>query len=163
MIRDKQYDEDGAWEAVFDSKRGGEMELLVDPNVSEDYVEKCVEHFENLSDELMDEICEALCRYCEEVRDDAEDVFGDLGIPETVTGREILEYCRPSSLIVEEPKSVDIIGYSIAGNCDWEPEHGLQIIIRDNRLLFVSSFDGMAIWYDDDSYHKEWNYAWTER
>lgn len=102
MLSNKQYDEDGAMEAVFVSKyTEDEIEVLVSPKVSEEYVEKCVQHFENLSDELPDEICAALCSYYDDVKEDAEDVFGDLGIPETVTGREILNYCRPSSLIVD--------------------------------------------------------------
>ena len=164
IIKDKKYDEDGAMEAVFDSRHaGGDMELLVSPNVSEEYVEKCVQHFENISEELLDKICAALCRYCEDVRDDAQDVFGDLGIPETVTGREILDYCCPSSLIVDTPPSEEVIGYSVEGGCDWEPEHGFQVIVRGDSLLFVSSFEGRNCWYDDESYHDDWNYAWTER
>lgn len=164
MISNKQYDEDGAMEAVFDSKyTEDEMEVLVSPKVSEEYVEKCVQHFENLSDELLDKICDALCRYYDDVKEDAEDVFGDLGMPETVTGREILDYCCPSSLIVDTPPSEKVIGYSVEGGCDWEPEHGFQVIIRGESLLFVSSFEGRNAWYSEESYHDEWNYAWTER
>lgn len=160
MIRDRQYDDDGALEAVFDSRHADdEMELLAAPNVGGEYLQKCMEHFENLSNELLDALCEALCRYCEDIRDDAEDVFGNLGLPETITGREILNYCCPSCLSVEAPPSEDIIGYSVEGNCDWEPEHGIQVIIRGDRLLFVSSFEGRSVWDSEESYRDEWNYA----
>lgn len=160
MIKNKQYDEDGALEASFDCKyTDDEMGLLVNPDVDEKYVEKCIEHFNNLSDQLLDEICDALGSYYEDVRDEAEEVFGDLRMPEEVEGRDILNYCSPSSLIVEKPDSYDIIGYSVEGSCDWEPEHGFQIIIRNDKLIYVSSFDGTVIWGDDDWYDREWNYA----
>lgn len=164
MIRDREYDDDGALEAVFDSSHADdEMELLASPNVSEEYLQRCIEHFENLSDELLDALCEALCRYCENVRDDAEDVFGDLGLPETITGREILNYCSPSALNVEAPPNENVIGYSVEGSCDWEPEHGIQVIIRDDRVLFVSSFEGRSVWDFEESYRDDRNYARTER
>jgi hypothetical protein len=37
----------------------------------------------------------------------------------------------------------DGIYFSLECNCDWEPEHGLQLVIRDGRTVTkVGSFDG---------------------
>ncbi len=160
MIENKVYHEDGTLEAEFDCKYTDDaMEVIVNSDVDEKYAERCIEHFNNLSDELLDSISNALCKYYESIRDEAEEVFGDLGMPKKVEGRDILNYCYPTSMSVEAPTSYDIIGYSIEGNCNWEPEHGFQLIIRGDKLIFASSFTGMPVWCADDSYDEDWNYA----
>ncbi len=159
ILNDKEYDEDGVLEATFYCKRcDDDLALTADPGVDEKYVKKCVEHYNKLSNDLIDKICDALCRYCESVREKAGDDF-DEDIPEDVKGRDILDYCAPVSLNIEAPPSPGIIGYSIEGECDWDPEHGVQIIIRDDKLILVSSFDGRTVWGDDDMYDSESNYA----
>lgn len=160
MIENKVYHEDGTLEAEFDCKYTDDaMEVIVNSDVDEKYAERCIEHFNNLSDDLLDCISEALCRYCEAIRYDAEDVFGDLGLPEKIEGREILNYCYPTSMSVEVPTSYNIVGYSIEGNCNWEPEHGFQLIIRDDKLISASPFEGALVWGDDDCYDSDFNFA----
>lgn len=162
ILNDKEYDEDGMLVATFYCKRyDDELELTADSGVDEKYVKKCVKHYNKLSGELMDRICGALCRYCESAREKAGDDF-DEDIPEDIKGRDILDYYAPVSLNIEAPPSPGVIGYSIEGECDWDPEHGVQIIIRDDRLVLVSSFNGRSVWDDDSLNDGEVNYAVSE-
>ncbi len=55
----------------------------------------------------------------------------------------------------EDDDDEDGIYFSLECNCDWEPEHGLQIVIRDGkRITKLGPFDGHvtnADAYDDRS------------
>lgn len=64
----------------------------------------------------------------------------DIVVPEDVNGREILSYITPSVLIIE---------FHVECECDWEEEHGLEITIKDNKLVYVGSFDGMPPYYEE--------------
>ena len=42
-------------------------------------------------------------------------------------------------------------------SCGWEEEHGMEIDILDNTLVYLSSFDGKSPW--DDHSDEFWNHA----
>ena len=43
----------------------------------------------------------------------------------------------------DDGDSEDGIYFSLECNCDWEPEHGLQLILRDGtRITKVGGYDG---------------------
>ena len=137
-----------------------EVEIERDPAVDPAYAEKCAEHLVNLSDEMIDELCEKAVRYCNFMRaqwgdfsdiypDVAEDI--DTNIPEDISGRDILRYIFKPVLFISEPEG-EGIGYSVEAQCVWEPEHGIDMIIRDDRVLYAASPEGLGAWADDDEY-----------
>jgi hypothetical protein len=122
-----------------------------------DYVNKCIENLNSLSDDIIDKLCEYTILYCEDYREYFEDE--EIDIPENIKGREILEYVEPVCLGIEEPDDENSIGYSIELNVAWEEEHGMEWVIRDNKIMYVSSFNNMGAWCDEDDYDDGGNYA----
>ncbi len=57
---------------------------------------------------------------------------------------EIWAHVQPTGVVVSRRHRRDCAIYvQITANCDWEPEHGLQIIYRQGRELSrVSDYDG---------------------
>ena len=46
-------------------------------------------------------------------------------------------------------------------NCDWEPEHGMEWIIKGDKALYIGPFNGGASPWDEEEEFKEsvGNYA----
>ena len=141
---------------------GGEIEVEIkrDPAVDPAYAEKCAEHLVNLSDKMIDELCEKAIRYCNFMREqwrDFSDIYPDIAedintnIPEDVSGRDILKYIFKPVLFISAPKG-DGTGYTIEAQCVWEPEHGVDMIFRDNKVLYVADPEGLGAWEDDEEY-----------
>lgn len=122
-------------------------DVCADDDVEIGYMNKCIENLNSLSDEVIDKLCEYSIRYCEDYREYFEDE--EIDIPEGIKGREILKYIYPVVVGIENPEVKNSIGYSIELNCDWEEEHGMEWVIRDNEVLYVSSYNGMGAWCDD--------------
>lgn len=139
---------------------GRDIEVWIENEAEMDYAERCAEHLTALSDEMIDTICEKSVIYYQfmlEEWGDFEEVSGGIlneirnTIPEDAEGRDILKYITSPSLYILSPESDDI-GYSIECGCVWEPEHGLEIIIRNNTVLYVGPAEGLGAWEDDDVY-----------
>lgn len=86
-----------------------------------DYAERCVEHFNSLPDNVIDEICHGLIESCTEEYK-IENV------------RDILKYCWFFELIVDIPES-DSISYFVEGAGDWGKIIG--IVIKNSTLTYV--------------------------
>lgn len=39
-------------------------------------------------------------------------------------------------------------------NCEWEPEHGIDIIMLDNKVMDVGPGEGLSPWSDDDEFER---------
>ena len=80
-----------------------------------------------------------LYRYYEDVASwiDEEEVeeIGPIG-EETV-----MEHIRIGSVIVGDSCRRDRIEFHVEGSCDWEPEHGLEITISDDKILYVGPYE----------------------
>lgn len=72
-------------------------------------------------------------------------------MPEKVTGREILKYITPNAMYVEAPEK-NIPAFTIECECVWEPEHGLEWIVRGDRVLYVGGSLGFGPWAGDEEY-----------
>lgn len=127
-----------------------------------DYVEKCAEAMNAMPDELIDAICRAAKRYCLDFLDDVggaelNDIELTAPIDENTHPREMLKCFEVGSLIVDVPKDNSRIGYQLSGNCDWEEEHGIEIVILDDRLVYLGEYTGESPW--DDHSEESWNSA----
>ena len=135
---------------------------LFDDDVTEEYAEKCAEAMNNMPEELVDAICRAAKRYCIEFLDDIggaelNEIDLTIQVDENTPPREILKCIQPNSLAVDAPGDPSRIGYQLDCNCDWEEEHGMEIDILDDKLVFLSEFTGESAWSDNSE--DEWNYA----
>ena len=83
----------------------------------------------------------------------------DMEVPiyEDTPAREILKNVWLDELIVYKPEDSSI-GYCLGESCGWEPEHGIEIVIKDNKILYVGAFEGCTPW-DDFPKDDEYNYV----
>lgn len=144
---------------------GTEIEISIDSDyqgsnaIPLEYIDKCAEHLINLPENVINILCESSIRYCEDMRENID--FGSMGfpVPENIVGRKILQYIHPKSLIME-PQEYNSVVLHLELDCDWEPEHGMEWIIRDNEVLYVSSFNWEHPWEEKEYFkNMEGNYA----
>ncbi len=124
---------------------------IEDDNI--DFAEKCANYLNELSDDVVDSVCEASIRYCNSFLEAIGELPKAFDKPSDVLG---LIY--PSVLLVPYPenKSEPVIHMEL--NCEWEPEHGMEWVIRGNKVLYVGAFNGEDPW-SDFSQKETWNYA----
>lgn len=149
------------WSNLFDC----EMEVRIDDETLIEYAEKCAQAMNSLSDETIDIICRAAKKYCLKMAELLAETGGSLDeewfdmktkVDENSPAREILKSVW-LDLIIEKPKD-NSIGYCLGGACGWEPEHGIEILIKDNKVLYVGAEEGHSAWSDfpkDD----DWNFV----
>lgn len=142
------------WDTEIDADLYDDVEI--------EYAEKCANAMNEMPDELIDAICRAAKKYCLEFLDEiggAELNEIDMTIPvdENTPPIEMLKCFDVGSLIVEVPEDPTRIGYQLSGNCDWEEEHGIEIVVLDGKLVYLGEFSGVSPW----NYHAEesWNCA----
>lgn len=121
-----------------------ELEVIVDEDVEIVYVEKCIEYINNLSQLLLNKISERAYKYYDFIRNECGDV--DDILPE-----KIMEHVHPLNIFVEKPE-VDIPAFDIECGCDWEEEHGMEIIIKGDELLYIGEYAGLGPWANEECY-----------
>ena len=118
-----------------------------------EYAELCITYLNTLSDGLIDEICNASIRYCNEFLDDiGEDVI------EFTKPTDVLPYITPNTICIPKPKNKTEPVIDLELNCEWEEEHGMEWIIRNGVVMYVGPYNGINP-YGDCDIGKEWNYA----
>ena len=132
-----------------------EIEVRIDEKCSIEYAQKCAEHFNNLSSEIVETICKGAKAYCLDLMDiTGGELAEDLTIPvnSETPPLEMLKCFRPQMLVIEEPEDENKIDYQLECSCDWEIEHGMEIDILDDKVVYLSSFNGYSPWleYDDE-------------
>ena len=135
MIKDIRKTEFGIEGKLYSKVFNTEMEVMIDEGVNIEYAQKCAEHFNSLNSELVETICKGAKAYCLDFMEMALGNFDEeLTIPVT---------------------SENKIGYQLECCCDWEIEHGMEIDILDNKVVYLSSFNGYSPWleYDTDEYN----------
>ena len=55
------------------------------------------------------------------------------------------------------PQRQDEIGYGIECECPWEPEHQCCILIRNDKVVYVGTSEGLDPWGEEDDYHCVWD------
>lgn len=158
-LHETQYGREGVmrW-TLFDE----EITVSLDDDVDIDYAEKCAEALNHLPVETVREIWEAAKRYCLFFIDlcgDDWDEYNEMTIKVTkrTPAEKIKSQIYPSCLIVNEPRGGGI-GFHLECSCSWEVEHGLEITVLDNKLVYLGAFEGQDAWgkFDPDN---EWNFV----
>jgi len=127
------------------------LSLVVELN-DIDYAEKCAYYLNNLPLDILNKLCSAAIQYCNahlESMGDPQKAFEN--------PQDILKSIYPSSITFARPQD-DEVTIVLEAECDWEPEHGLELIIRNNKLLYIGPFHGrnpLGEFPETD----EWNFA----
>ncbi len=134
-----------------------DIAVYMDFDVPLAYAEKCIDHLENLSDDVINAFCIGAVRYCESFRDLFDEL--EVDIPEGINGREILRYIEPKVIIIEKPLGNEP-AFHMECTCAWEIEHALEWSVRGNTVLFVGEFCDENPWRDIEYFKgASWNYA----
>jgi hypothetical protein len=131
---------------------GRYIAFAVEDAASMDYVRRCAEHLDALPEPTLLALCEASIRYCNEFRS----LTGEPPLA-FASAYDVLALVDPNTLLIpDELRPEPVVHLEL--NCDWEPEHGLEWIVRDSRVLYVGGFNGGNPWaeYDDKA---SWNFA----
>ncbi len=136
-----------------------------DETVSPEFVKRCEEHLKNMPERMAGVIMEGAKKYCLFFMELCKEAAGNQYdpnefppvTPETPAA-EFAKYFGVTSMQIEAPENARIPAYRLSGHADWEPEHGLEIIIRGDRVLYLGSFDCNSPWSDYDP-DDEWNFV----
>ncbi|MCH5204801.1 MAG: hypothetical protein J1F03_08620 [Oscillospiraceae bacterium] len=119
-----EFDDDGGEElGVFHCDwLNADITARKSKDVPEEYAKRCIEHFLSLSAEMQQKICEEIK---ETMFWDEEDDISD-----------IISCSHFDSISIFKPYG-DEPAYTIGGEPDYEPEHGIGVIIRGDKVLAV--------------------------
>jgi len=117
-----------------------------------DDIDRAITSFITLEPSALTDVEEHVFRYYLDGKDDFEP--GEPGYVEIGSAADVWKHVQfgGEARVGREGIAVYI---SVAGNCDWEPEHGFQIVFKDGlRVNKVGEFDGHftnSHAYDDES------------
>lgn len=139
---------------LFAPMFGKEIGVMIEKEADTEYAERCAGAFIALNDAEIDHICKRICDYHRFMLEEwNEDFVREINekVPAGVSGRDILNYIENPTLYVMKPQG-DGVGYSVAGYCEWEPEHEIEFIMKDNALLYVGQQECLGSWAGPDEY-----------
>jgi hypothetical protein len=117
-----------------------------------DYVTDCAKYLNSWNEETIESLCQACIRYCNEFRS----MIGEE--PRQFSSyRDVLKLVSPISLIIPNAQFPEPVAH-LELRCEWEEEHGMEWIVRGNKVLYVGGFNGQNPW-NSFAPKKSWNYA----
>ena len=136
--------------SLFDEYIG----IIIEEDSNEEFAGKCAKLLNGLSEPIIDHLCRASELYC-------NDFLDAIGEPQVQfeANRSVLSKVYPGGLIVPEPNSTQTPVVRMELNCEWEEEHGMEWVIRDDRVYYVGAYTGCDP-YDDFESKDGWNFAW---
>ena len=133
-----------------------------DGTVSLQYAERCVSQLLHLEKAEIDSLLRASIaffrdeEYCHGEPVEMMLEFEGMPYPERLEQPErILPYIKPVEISIDrEVPGVESV--SVFSECAWEPEHGLQWVVRNGKALFVGAFSGVESHGEDQLYQEIW-------
>lgn len=125
-------DDEGTIEGTFTSEifpndETQEMTVYIRNNSLMDYAEECINHFNNMPDDMIDEICRRIIK-------NLQLNGADFELPEFENVRDILNYCWFTTLTVDNPEN-DGISYTVEGEGEWGEVVGF--VIKNGNVSYV--------------------------
>ncbi|RJS94859.1 hypothetical protein [Salinisphaera sp. Q1T1-3] len=151
LIREIEHGEDGLEGIVRFSLFNTDIPALLE-NEDMVHAERCAAHLNEMSTDIVAELCRASIRYCNAFQDAT-------GTPmqSFTPAPAVLECIQPTLLIIPAPAhDVPIVHLEL--ECDWEAEHGMAWVIRGDHVVYVGPFNGEDPWTTGDD-HDAWNFA----
>ena len=140
--------------------------------VSLEYAERCVSQLLSLETVEVQNLLRATVAYFQDVEychgEPVEMMFEFEGMPypEGLEQPErILPYIKPVELSIDQ-EVPGFMSISVFSECAWEPEHGLQWVVRNGKALFVGAFSGLDSHGENRLYLEIWkeeNYLISNR
>lgn len=117
------------------------INLAVEDAADASYIQACAEYLANLSPPVVEALCLACIRYCNGFLELVGEEVKAFASP-----RDVLALVSPSGLIIPNPNAANEPVIHMELNCAWEAEHGMEWVIRGDRVLYVGSFNYEDPW-----------------
>lgn len=136
-----------------------EIEVAMEESVDLQYAEQCAADLNSLPPQTIAAICEACKAYFMHYVTEFGLTPDEISTPVTADtpAEKILNCISFGALEVDEPADKGI-GYRISGWCEWEREHGLELLLLDRKLLYCGPYEGRYAWFEPMR-NDEWNFA----
>mgnify|MGYP003301522528 CR=1 FL=1 len=123
-------------------------------NVSEAYTKKCIDFFQNMDEETVSSLAKQANEYYREYS-----IIGNVSnvkMPNDVEGKDILKWIYPKVMWIGndegQPKKMEFI---VECECEWEPEHGLEIVVYDRRIIHIGTYDGDIEYWKEEYFNQK--------
>lgn len=120
------------------------IQISFKKNVPMEYVYKTAKKLNEITDEIMYEVCKYSVEYCKDTLEDDMDI--EIDIDELDEPMNILEYMGFDGLIVNMPENMEDVGLNLEGHCDWDEEIGIQCIIKNDKVDYVGMWNRWDMW-----------------
>lgn len=156
MIKDLHENEFKEMVGTFYSTvLGYEIEVMYAKDISQNYVEKNIEYFNNLDSAFVEKLCAALKRFFDdyyEMNPDLSEDFADDLIEEYDTDpKSILKYIDIGIYKFDEydVENENVPVLNLSGDCEWDGDRQITILAKDNNLVYVGPFLEYSVWYQE--------------
>ncbi|CAM3932678.1 DUF6985 domain-containing protein [Mesobacillus zeae] len=156
MLEEFYQEDDGMSGTVYSKLFDQNLDVWIEENVSNEYAISCIESLNSMNSSLVDDICKAAIAYCE----DFCEMVGQQP-PAIERIRDVLHYIEFGTMNIEEPEDDKIPVVHLGGGCEWEQEHGIELIIRNGELIYLGAYNGEWAWGEPDHYESDYNYAFV--
>ena len=124
--------------------------------VSEKYVKRCIDFFQMMPEKEIDYLAEEACLYYHEMIEMSGNMVARM--PEEINGREILNWIYPKVMWIDGDRETENpVEFIVECDCEWEPEHGLEIVAFDERIIHVGSYDGDLDYWKEEYLSRKTN------
>jgi hypothetical protein len=133
---------------------GKQIDVMIEVGTPMEYAQSCAKNFNELPEEAIATVCRRVKDYRDFMLEEWDEEFAEeirAAVPDDVEGKGILDHVEAPCLVVNRPEG-EGIGYSISGACAWEPEHGIDIIVKDDSLLYVGPQNCLGPWANESEY-----------
>lgn len=117
----------------FRNEKGNELSVHITDSSLIEYTEKCIEHFNLMSDDMIDEICEGIIDEYNEMSDLG--IVDDFALPELESIRDILNYCQFSDFSAYNEYGG--LTYLVAGYAEWGQNIGF--IVEKGKVGYIGN------------------------
>lgn len=157
MIKDLHENEFKEMVGTFYSTvLGYEIEVMYAKDISQNYVEKNVEYFNNLDSAFVEKLCAALKRFFDgyyKMNPDLSDYFADDLIEEYDTDpKSILKYIDIGVYYFDEydVENENVPVLNLSGDCEWDGDRQITILAKDNNLVYVGPWTDYSVWTQEE-------------
>ena len=131
-------------------------------DTSNEYAEKCVSQLLNLDQSSIEQLLKAsISFFYDTERCQGEPLtfmfeFENMEYPEELSvPTNILPYIIPVEMYIDK-EIAGCYSISVFSECAWEPEHGLQWVVRNGKPLYVGADGGLGSHNDEEIYLENW-------
>lgn len=137
---------------VYFSILGKYIEIEIEEDVPQDYIEQQVQYLNSIDEKILREICINSIKFCKEEMKDYPEKEYARGLYDTISEKNIMNFMDIRKLRIdmyedEDDKQSRVL--NLSGSCEWDKENGIQWLIKNDEIIYVGRWEDLNIWYSD--------------